>query len=177
MHSTAVLFPILAVFLFLLYRRLRRSFGRQLLREKAMWFRVVILSAVCVFLLASPFSTRLTLFHAAIGLLFGIFVGHFSFEHTQVEHVEHEVYYTPNFYFGIPVLGILIGRLIYRFSEILPIVRAASANSSGLSQRYFTSFQRSPVTVGCYFLLAGYYVVYYLSLLREAKTGAQLAQG
>lgn len=97
-----------ALVLFVLYRRFRRSFGRQKLRETAMWVRVVILALVCVLLLASPFRTGTSIVAAAIGSVIGIGLGFYALVHTRFENTSEGRFYTPNGYIGMGILALLM---------------------------------------------------------------------
>ncbi|HET7922326.1 MAG TPA: DUF1453 domain-containing protein [Gammaproteobacteria bacterium] len=166
-----------ALVLFVLYRRFRRNFGRQALRPARLWLRVVILALVCVLLLVSPFRTGMSFLAAAIGAALGIGLGVYALLHTRFESTAQGRYYTPNGYIGLGVTALLLGRLIYRFTVIYPAMHTAvqqtaqqAAQNPHVQVTPFASFQRSPLTLGIYFLLAGYYICYYLGVLQRAKT-------
>lgn len=161
-----------ALVLFALYRRFRRNFGRQPLRTTRMWIRIVILALVCVLLLASPFNTGMSFLAAAIGAVIGIGLAFYAAMHTRFEVTSNVRYYTPNPYIGMGVTALLIGRLIYRFTVIYPAMHSAmqqAAQNPQLQNPAFASFQRSPLTLGIYFLLAGYYIAYYASVLVQGR--------
>lgn len=161
-----------ALVLFVLYRRFRRNIGRQRLRETAMWIRVVILTLVCLLLLLSPFRTSMSLVAAAIGVVIGIGLGFYALAHTKFETTAEGRFYTPNGYIGMGVSALLIGRLIYRFTVIYPAVHSAAQQAAQDPQfqgSVFAAYQRSPLTLGIYFLLAGYYVCYYVSVIMKSR--------
>lgn len=177
MHPTltGLVYTVLigALVLFVLYRRFRRNFGRQKLRTTRMWIRVVILALVCVLLLASPFRTEMSLLAAATGILIGIGLGFYALAHTKFEVTPEARFYTPNAYIGMGVSALLIGRLIYRFTVIYPVMHGAAqqaAHNPQLHASPFAAYQRSPLTLGIYFLLAGYYICYYIGVIQRAKT-------
>lgn len=161
-----------AVVLFVLYRRFRRNIGRQRLRPTAMWIRVVVLALVCVLLLVSPFRTSMSLVAAAIGVVIGIGLGFYALAHTRFEATREGRFYTPNGYIGMAVTALLIGRLIYRFTVIYPAIHSAAqqaAQNPQLQASPFAAYQRSPLTLGIYFLLAGYYICYYVNVIIKSR--------
>jgi hypothetical protein len=161
-----------ALVLFVLYRRFRRSFGRQKLRQTSMWIRVVVLALVCVLLLASPFRTGMSIVAAAIGSVIGIGLGFYALAHTRFETTAEGRFYTPNGYIGMGVTALLIGRLIYRFTVIYPVIHSAAqqaAQNPQLQNSPLAAYQRSPLTLGIYFLLAGYYICYYVGVIMKSR--------
>lgn len=165
-----------ALVLFVLYRRFRRSLGRQKLRPTSMWIRVVVLALVCVLLLLSPFRNNMTFIAAAIGMVLGIGLGFYATAHTKFETTPEGRFYTPNGYIGMGVLALLIGRLIYRFMVIYPAIHSAAqqaAQNPQLQGSPFAAYQRSPLTLGIYFLLAGYYICYYISVIMRSRVTEQ----
>jgi hypothetical protein len=49
-------------------------------------------------------------------------------------------------------------------------VQQAAANSPGMQASPFAATLRSPLTLGIYFVLAGYYLCYYLNLIVRGRT-------
>lgn len=163
---------IAAAILFILYRRFRRIFGRQRLRPKRMIFRVVILTVVCLLVLASPFRSLASDSAAVGGAVIGIALGLWALMHTKFENSAEGRFYTPNGYIGMIVVALFFGRLIYRFLVIYPLVHQAAqqaAQNPQMQSNPFDTFQHSPMTVGLYFLLAGYYISYYVSVLIKSR--------
>lgn len=181
MHPSAsnIGFTILiaAAVLLILYRRFRRNFGRQPLRPKRMIFRAVLLAVICVLVLASPFRNLASDTAAAGGAVIGIALGFWALAHTRFETTAEGRFYTPNGYIGMIVVALFIGRLIYRFIVIYPLMHQAAREAAGnaqMSAAPFAAYERSPLTVGLYFLLAGYYICYYVNVLvkcRETQPG------
>jgi hypothetical protein len=152
---------------FMLYRRLRRTFGRQPFTPKRMVFRMILLSAVCVLLLVGTPATTASLGAAAAGLVLGVALAMVGLMHTHVEATAEGKFYTPNKWIGLVVTALFVGRLAGR---LFTISERATQLASGASP--FAGVQRSPVTLGLFFLLAGYYVTYYAGVLRKAPAPA-----
>lgn len=165
---------IAAAILFILYRRFRRNFGRQKLRPKRMIFRIVVLAIICVVVLASPFRSLQSDAAAAGGAVIGIALGLWALAHTKFESTADGRFYTPNGYIGMIVVALFLGRLIYRFIAVFPLVHQAAQNPQAPASP-FAAYQHSPMTVGLYFLLAGYYICYYVLVIIRSRE-AQIAQ-
>ncbi|MGH8378284.1 MAG: DUF1453 domain-containing protein [Gammaproteobacteria bacterium] len=163
---------IAALVLFFLYRRFRRNFGRQPLRPKRMITRIVILAIVCLLLLASPFRSVMSFAAAALGAIIGIGLAFYATAHTKFETTPQGRFYRPHTYIGMAVTALLIGRLIYRFIVVYPMLHGAVQQASHTAQMQanpFAAYQRSPLTLGIYFILAGYYICYYAGVLIKSR--------
>lgn len=164
---------IAAIVLLILYRRFRRNFGRQRLRPKRMVLRMVVLAVVCLLLLALPSRGLASDTAAAGGLAIGIALGLWALVHTKFENSEAGRFYTPNGYIGMAVVALLIGRLIYRFAVVYPLLHSAlhaAAHNPQTQITPFDAYQRNPLTLGIYFILAGYYICYYAGVLIKSRT-------
>jgi hypothetical protein len=148
---------------FLLYRRLRRTFGRQLVAPRRMALRMVLLCVVCVLLLVRSSVTTISLGAAVAGLALGVALAMVGLMHTKVEATAESKFYTPNKWIGLAVTALFLGRLAGR---LFTVSERATQVASGVSP--YAGLQQSPLTLGLFFLLAGYYVTYYAGVLRKA---------
>jgi hypothetical protein len=163
---TWVFAPLIA---FGLYRRLRLTFGRQLLAPRSMKLRIGLLCTVGVFLLTS-LPTVAGFAAAAAGALAGSTLAALALRHTAFENSDAGVYYTPNRWIGLAVMALFLGRLAARLVVVYRITEEALA--TGMPPE---GLHRSALTVAFYFLLAAYYVGYYLAVLRRARELAALS--
>jgi len=169
---------IAALVLFVLYRRFQRNFGRQLLRKNRMIFRMLVLGGFCLVLLLSPYASTKSFAAAVLGAVIGLGLAQYATAHTLFEVTPEGRFFTPNAYIGMTVTALFIGRLIYRFVVLYPMIHAGvrqSVQNSASGMGGFTRYERSPLTLGIYFLLAGYYISYYAGILiknREAHIGS-----
>jgi hypothetical protein len=157
---TLVAVPLIG---FMLYRRLRRTFGRQPVTPKRMALRMVLLCVVCILLLVRSNFTTASLAAAAAGLALGVALARVGLMHTKVEASAESKFYTPNKWIGLAVTALFLGRLAGRF---FTVSERATQVASGVSP--YAGLQQSPLTLGLFFLLAGYYVTYYAGVLRKA---------
>ncbi|WDS35550.1 hypothetical protein [Pseudoxanthomonas sp.] len=118
-HAVAPLTPYLSMvaFAFIYYRRIRRSFGRQQWKSTRAIVRLSILGLVTAMLvLAACFLPHVAL-GIALGALLGAGLGLLSLRHTHTEWADGSGWYTPNPWIGGALSVVLLGRLIWRWSQ------------------------------------------------------------
>jgi hypothetical protein len=164
-------FLIAALAVFIIYRRLRRSFGQQPLRPVRMQVRVVVLLIIGCFLL--PVALRSTAFLSALlaGVAAGVALALWGAARTRFVKIDHQLYYVPHTYTGIAVSLLFLGRFVYRFVQVYGEAHATRAIGVDPAGPAFASASmlRSPLTVGLFFVLMGYYVCYYSVVLWKSK--------
>jgi hypothetical protein len=158
---TLVAMPLVG---FVLYRRFARAFRRQPVAAGRMLPRVVVLSLLsALFLAALP--TKLGLAAAGIGALIGTTLALFSLGRTQIEVTPEGRFFTPHKWTELVIMTLFLGRLVARMLttfEVAQSIRDGRAASN-------PALQRSPLTLALFCILAAYYVVYYVGLLRRAR--------
>ncbi len=172
-------FLFAALIVFAIYRRLRRSFGRQLLRPGRMTLRMVLLAAVGCALLPMALRSAQYLWAELAGAALGIGLGLWGAERTRFMTYDGRLHYVPHTYTGIAISLLFLGRLAFRGVQVYAGVQAPHAADAGgayvadaasPSLAFApTSMVRSPLTVGIFFVLAGYYLWYYGSVLWKSK--------
>jgi len=175
------IFPFLfaALIVFALYRRLRRSFGRQLLRPARMILRIVLITVAGCALLPMALLSARYLWAEIAGAALGIGLGSWGAERTRFVTFGGRLHYVPHTYTGIAVSLLFVGRLAFRAVQVYTGVQAPHAADAGGAyvadapdpSLAFApaSMVRSPLTVGIFFVLAGYYLWYYGSVLWKSK--------
>jgi hypothetical protein len=158
---TVILVPLVG---FGLYRRFRRTFGRQDVTPRRMALRMVLLGALCALLVATAPASPANLGAAAAGLGLGVCLAVVGLRLTKYEVTDAGRFYTPNGWIGLAVTALFLGRLAGRMFTMSERIAEAQAGASP-----FAGFQRSPLTMGLFFLLAGYYVSYYAGVLAKAR--------
>jgi hypothetical protein len=155
-----ILAPLIA---FGLYRRFKRSFGRQKLVVHRMVLRMVVLSVVsALFLCWLPTASGFAA--AAAGLVVGASLAFIDQSHTQVERTDEGSFFTPNRWIGLVVTSLFVARLAVR---LFAVYQHRAEIGQGTPSP--PSLQRSPLTLALYFLLAAYYVSYYAALLKRER--------
>jgi hypothetical protein len=187
----AVLIPLMV------YRRLRRSFGRQPLRPTRMIVRMIILAALGASLVPSAFRSGGLSAAEAVGAAVGLALALWGASRTRFLTQNGRLYYVPHTYAGIAISLLVVGRIGYRLAQVYsagglmaagtgaaaPGAAAAGESMPGAAP---ASIVQSPLTVGIFFVLIGYYLCYYGWLLWKSKhvapvdleaTGAPSAAG
>ena len=171
-------FLVAALVVFAIYRRFRRNFGRQPLRPARMTVRIVLLSLLICLLL--PAALRSSQYVAAelAGAALGIGLGVWGARRTRFLMRGGQLNYVPHTYTGIAVSLLFLGRLAFRLVQVYGSAHGAQAANAAMasaqagdpSQAFApASMVRSPLTVGIFFVLAGYYLYYYGWVLWKSK--------
>ena len=160
-HDPYVLAAIAALFVFALYRRFRRLFGRQALQPTRLKVRVVVLAIVAALFAFS--GLHAPNFAAALlgGVAFGAVLAWFGLRLTRFEVTPTGIFYTPSGYIGIVLAALLLSRLAYRFVVLYPTFQASKAETGDP----FAMYQSSPLTVALLGIVIGYYIAYCAGLL------------
>jgi hypothetical protein len=163
-------FVIAALVVFVIYRRLRRSFGQQLVKPVRMQIRIALLLIIGCFL--APVTLRSAAFASAVlgGLASGVALALWGAARTRYLRIAGKLYYVPHTYTGIAVSLLFLGRLVYRLLQVYDAQNAHGAGPGGADQAFApAAMVRSPLTVALFFVLVGYYVCYYSAVLLKSK--------
>ena len=165
--------PFLAAILvlFVIYRRFRRSFGQQPVRPVRMQVRIILLLVVGCLLLPAVFRSAAFLSAVLAGIAAGVALAMWGAARTRFLRVSGQLYYVPHTYTGIAVSFLFLGRLIYRFIQVSGSVHATRPMGADSAAQGFApaGMLQSPLTLGLYFVLMGYYVCYYSMVLWKSK--------
>ncbi len=165
--------PILmaAVVLFAIYRRVRRTIGRQPFQPRRMQIRMIVLGVFGAIALA--FSLRDMEVGGAMvaGLVGGAALGLFGVRYTKFETTPEGQFYTPHTYIGLFVTLLFLGRLAYRFIVLMPTINAGAQ----VDANPYASFQKSPLTMAIFGIVIGYYIAYYGAVIREMRKTTPVA--
>jgi hypothetical protein len=156
---------------FLIYRRLRRSFGQQPLRPLRMRVRIVLLLVIGCLLLPAAFRSAAFMSAVLLGTAAGVALAMWGVARTRFLRVANQLYYVPHTYTGIAVSLLFLGRLVYRLVQVYGNMHAPHPTGADAASQAFapTSMLQSPLTVGLFFVLMGYYVCYYSMVLWKSK--------
>jgi len=151
---------VAALLVYAVYRRFRRSFGQQPLLPLRMQLRILLLLIVGCLLLPSAFRSAAFLLAMLAGVAAGVALALWGAARTRFVRTADRLYYVPHTYTGMAVALLFTARLAYRLMQ----VSGSPAESSTAA-----ALVRSPLTVGLYFALMGYYVCYYSAVLWKSK--------
>jgi hypothetical protein len=155
-----------------IYRRVRRSIGRQLVSAGRMQVRIVMLALVLA-IFASPAVHSPELGVALLaGLAAGAALGYVGLRHTKFETTAEGSFYTPHTYIGVTVSALLIARVVYRLVTTYPAALAAAQSNPDPFAGY-----RSPLTLAIFGVVVGYYVLYYAGILMKSREARLPADG
>ncbi|MCA0200325.1 MAG: hypothetical protein LCH56_05730 [Proteobacteria bacterium] len=147
---------------FAVYRRVRRSIGRQPLHPIRMSLRAGILALVCL-VCAGLHPTLLSVEAEILGAAVGIALGFYALKHTRLEATAEGKFYTPHPYISLAVAGLFIGRLADR------LLSNGFTPGAPPSFRAIGDAVSNPVTLALYFLMAGYHLLFTVGVLKLAR--------
>lgn len=157
--ATVVLVPLFA---WRIYVRFRRASGRQRLSSFRGPITLTLYSLIIAAITVANLRHPLHLLSFAASLVVGGRLAQFALKRTQFEPTPTGLYYTPHGPIGISLAVLLVARLAYRFIEVYALDTATS--------RSFGEFARSPLSLGAFGLMAGYYAWYMLGLVRWRRS-------
>ena len=164
--KTVALYAMLgALIAFAMYRRFRRTFGRQLVTPKRMTARVVLFGIAGAVMLSVYFSPTMLL-AAAAGAIPGAVLGLVGIHYTRIEATADGRYYTPNAWVGGAVSALFLTRVAGRLVTIYQVTSTAAASGEAMP---VSGLKKSPLTLAIFVVLVGYYGVYYSGVLRRAR--------
>lgn len=162
-----LLTPILlsALVCWAIYRRVRRSFGRQPVRVGRMQLRVALLSVIGALVLVTSARDRDLLAALIGGVAGGLALGYIGLRHTRIEATAQGHFYTPHTYIGLFVTALFLSRLMFR------LLTAHLSGSAGVQpdSNPFAVYQRSPLTIAMFGVLLGYYEFYIVGVLKKSR--------
>ncbi len=169
-HFINALIPA-AFVVFIMYRRVRRNFGRQKLNRGYMIFRMVVLCVIGALMLIPTFFIKELAWVTIAGAGIGVGLGIWAAKHTRFLREDGVLYYLPHTYTGMVVTALFVGRIAYKvFVNAQPYAGVTTDWNTGPGDLSFLdAFVHNPWTRLAYFILLGYYVYYYWYVLHESK--------
>ena len=162
---------IFALVIFGVYRRMRRTFGRQNVRVPQMWVRIVILTAIIGLFAYGAVRSVPTLEALLGGAVCGVALAFLGLRHTQFEATPEGHFYTPHTYIGLLVTALFLGRLVYRYISAFAVVPASTQAPPNANP--WAAYQNNPWTAAIFGVLFAYYILYYLGVLLKSRTLSQ----
>jgi hypothetical protein len=148
-------------------RRLRRTFGRQQVQPARIWVRIGVLTLAGALIGATSAMRGTGMLEALIGgFACGAALAYLGLRHTRFEVTSEGRFYTPHTYIGVAVTLLFLGRLAYRFLYLSNGANGMFRPDTGAAA---AAYQRSPLTVGIFAVLIGYYVLFYAGVLLRTR--------
>ena len=162
-----IMIPLIA---WRMYSRIKRNIGRQTLSKRRPYVTMVVFPLLIVLLSIGAYSHHRPALFAALagGIIGGIVLGFYGNKHTKFEATPEGLFYTPNAHIGIALSVLFIGRVVYRMSVLYSMNPYAPQSPD--------DFAASPLTLGIFGLLAGYYVTYAIGLVRWRRSVEEAAK-
>ena len=166
MDNQAVTSVLIAAFLgWAIYRRARRSFGRQPVNVVRLRLRIGALAVIGTLILAASVVNMNLLAAMLGGIACGAVLATVGLRHTRFEATAEGRFYTPHTYIGLFVGALFLGRILFRYLTLYG--HPQSIAQAGPNP--FDQYQRSPLTLAIFGVLVGYYVLFNLGVLRKSR--------
>jgi hypothetical protein len=152
---------IVALIVWRLYSRFRRSVGRQKLSKVRPWITVSVFPLLTASFIAASIGKPMALLLALLGgAAVGVGLGIYGLRVTRFEVTPTALYYTPSAHLGIGLSLLLVARIGYRLVQggLLPMGPTPVAAPPPPTS--------TPITLLIFGALAGYYTTYAIGLLR-----------
>ena len=159
------LFAVLIIFI--AYRRFRRNFGRQPLSPARMTVRIVMLMVLAAALAPSGLRGGEFALAEISGFAAGIGLALWGASHTRFVRDGERLFYIPHTYTGIAVSALVLGRIVYRVAAAYATGGVPGPNEAAPDIQ--GSMVKTPLTLGLFFVLIGYYVCYYSRVMWKSK--------
>jgi hypothetical protein len=160
---------LVALFVFAVYRRLRRTFGRQPLRPGRMLVRIVLFVLIAAMLAPTALRSSAFVGAASAGIVAGILLALWGASQTRFERAGTQLFYVPHTYTGIAVSLLFIGRVAYRLLQAYGATHGLGTGPGSGQGSSVAGYVSSPLTLGLFFVLVGYYVCYLGLILWRSK--------
>jgi membrane protein CcdC involved in cytochrome C biogenesis len=180
MPHGAILVLIGVLFIFSMYRRVKRTIGFQKLAKRRMIIRIVLFAIICVLFLITGYTNPTIYIFDVLGILLGGVIAYFAIRSTSFEWRKNAWYYRPNPWIGAILIVLFIGRIVYRLYQDYALIGNAAAKGAGsqlAQQNQLATYSHDPSTTIILFVLISYYLVYYTFVIgRERHLEADAAR-
>jgi len=155
----------------IMYRRIRRNFGRQRLRRGWMIFRLVVFSVIAAVLLPFALFSAGGAAATVLGAGFGVALAMWAAKRTRFLKDNERLFYIPHTYTGLVVSALFLGRFIYKIWGNKSLLGAVFTSSDPSLGEYggWGSLASNPLTRALFYAYVGYYIYYYVYVLHESK--------
>ncbi|RDI45788.1 hypothetical protein [Falsibacillus pallidus] len=157
-----------AIIGFVLYRRIRRSIGFQLYKQRRLIVRMSIFSILLVLILGLSFSHPINLLYDFLGAAAGSLILMYAIRKSLFEMKEDGLYYRTHIWIESFILFVFLSRFIYRFTNWGSISQAA-ADAGNNPDQVNIAFTSDPISRAVFFLLAVYYIGFYFYVWKKGK--------
>lgn len=165
--QSLVVLALIPLILWRMYSRVRRLVGRQRSIAWRHWTTALLFPLLLLALLASAIGRPLTEAALGGGVAVGAVLAVYGLRLTRFESSAEGLFYTPNAHIGIGLSMLMAARILFRlFQGYEGALQGAAAAHE---------FSTSPLTLLVFGMLAGYYTVFAIGLLRWRRAQAAIA--
>ena len=171
--SSKLIAPILiaALIAWMIFVRVRRSFGCQRVQPRRTTVRIATLALFGVLLVLLTRGSVRTLAALLAGGGCGAALGYLGLRHTRFESNPEGRFYTPHSYIGLTVTVLFLARIV---SDYLTLYHGALSAPAG--QGPLALPPESPLTLAISAAFIAYYLTYYIGILRRSRQPAATAR-
>ncbi len=164
---------VLAVgfFALIIYRRFKRSIGRQSISTRRLGLRAVLATVIVALLVTSSLTNPLNLVEDLVGVVLGGVVAALGIYFTEFEHTADGSFYEPHPYIGFAVFAVFLLRLAAHLYPLLTGGVASAAAAGGST----SGMPTDPLTVVALLAYLGYYACYATGVLVVSRRTASTA--
>ena len=159
------IYPI-ALIAFILYRRIKRSLGFQPFKRSRLTTRIVIFSIIVVLLLATSALHPISYIYDLVGIILGSILVIYAMKHSTFEMRNNALFYRTHIWIESIVLFLFLSRFAYRIVFMIQMSSQANMNDPQNMQY----FGKDPLTLGVFFLLATYYIGFYIFVINRGTS-------
>jgi hypothetical protein len=157
-----IIIPILVL---RVWSRVRSQFGLQPIRRKRMITRVIVFAVLGALVAFYPLATHNTdlLLGLVGGVVLGVALGLIGLNLTrfEIDPMKGDCY-VPNPYIGALLTILFLGRIVWRLAMVSPQLMGTDAAAQPV---HGPDIGQSPLTLGIFGLIVGYYICYFAGLL------------
>ena len=155
--------PLVILIVVVVGLRARRTMTSQLVRPVMLIGRLVVLTLLGIVILLGMVPQIMMFLGIIVGLGIGFGLAFFGLRHTQFETASDGLRYKTNPYIG----GIVVLLVVLRI--VVDIHSSSSIFANQNSPNATMALSQGPLTVFLYFLFLGYWVFYYIGVLRRSR--------
>ncbi|MCY0887705.1 MAG: DUF1453 family protein [Alicyclobacillaceae bacterium] len=165
------IFILIALFVFVMYRRARRTLTYQPVRRTQMITRIVLFGVIGVFLLTGIAASPMYILYVLIGLVVGGALAYLAMRTSRFEKRESGWYYRANPWVGLVVVTVFLLRFAYDYYTIYQQMAAAdaAAGRNAAVSHLQATYSNSPLTFILLYVVVAYYLVYYVMVLLHER--------
>lgn len=160
-HPATLVVPI-AIVVWIVYRRIKRTIGFQHYSKRRLLVRTIILSVIGALVIALGIFHPIAFAGDAAGMAAGALLAYAAIRYLTFENREGEWYYRTHVWVETVVLVLFLGRMAYRIIESVATSGHSGRNNS-------LAHIEDPITAGALLMFVCYYILVATVLIQKEK--------